>query len=511
MRGPRRLWAIATVTAAILGGWGGCLDFASFACEQDGQCDAVDGGVCAAGGQCAYPDGDCSDGLRYDEHADGDVAGLCVDLGGSSTTLPDPSTAPTSLDSTVTASTSDTLDPSTSGSSSDGGTDSGEVCGAAGQPCCATGPSCVADLQCLGTACGCVAQVEAGERHTCVVLHSGGVLCWGANDRGQLGDSGNAFEPAPVPALAIAPNDPIREIRAVDHTCVRSEQGNIRCFGANDSRQVDPALLQPNAPTTAASWVISADHVGVGISHTCAADGVSMWCWGANDSSQLTGVTNGPDPIESPTGPVSSLELGGNFGCIVQSGALSCWGQNNRGQIATDPMVAPTMPTPTVMPVDDVSAVALGRTHTCALTNAGTIACWGRGTEGQLGDGLGVDAFAVVAVVWPPEAGVPIAIESGDQHTCAIDDGGALWCWGSNAQGQLMLEPDMNGFDDYTLVPVRVDVGVGVVAVTGGVTHTCALTEDARVLCWGTNTSGQIGDGTTNYAFEPQAAAIDCG
>jgi alpha-tubulin suppressor-like RCC1 family protein len=213
----------------------------------------------------------------------------------------------------------------------------------------------------------------------------------------------------------------------------------------------------------------------------------------------------------SPTGPVSSLELGGNFGCIVQSGALSCWGQNNRGQIATDPMVAPTMPTPTVMPVDDVSAVALGRTHTCALTNAGTIACWGRGTEGQLGDGLGVDAFAVVAVVWPPEAGVPIAIESGDQHTCAIDDGGALWCWGSNAQGQLMLEPDMNGFDDYTLVPVRVDVGVGVVAVTGGVTHTCALTEDARVLCWGTNTSGQIGDGTTNYAFEPQAAAIDCG
>ena len=106
---------------------------------------------------------------------------------------------------------------------------------------------------------------------------------------------------------------------------------------------------------------------------------------------------------------------------------------------------------------------------------------------------------------------MPVAIEAGDQHTCVIDDAAALWCWGSNANGQLMLEPDGMGFDGYTLVPVPIDVGAGVLAVTGGVTHTCVLTDAAEVLCWGTNTVGQIGNGTTNYAFEPQVVPISCG
>lgn len=520
MRGPRRwrgrsgrLTALAAACAPIGLVIASCLRFAAFACDDDGNCDATTGGVCTAAGHCAYPDATCLDGLRYDEHAESDLAGVCVDLGGTgSTTVVEPTSSATTLDTTVNPTT--TTEPpttTTTAPTSDTGTDTGDACGGADEPCCAMAPACADGLACLGDACGCIAQLEAGERHTCAVTFGGGVLCWGANDSGQLGQSLEPFETSPVAAIAVVPNDPIREISAVDHTCVRSEQGNIRCFGANDSGQVDPVMPQPISPSTAAAWAPSADHVAVGVSHTCAADGVSLLCWGTNGSSQLTGVDPGPGPVTFGVGPVSALEVGGAFGCVIQSNTLSCWGSNNRGQLATDPAVTGSLPTPTTMPVADVTAVALGRTHACALTAAGAVSCWGRGTEGQLGNGVAGDQFTPAAVTFPIEAGIPVAIEAGDQHTCVIDDADALWCWGSNADGQLMLEPDGMGFDGYTLVPVPIEVGAGILAVAGGVTHTCVLTDAAQVLCWGTNSEGQIGDGTTNYAFEPQVAAVSCG
>jgi alpha-tubulin suppressor-like RCC1 family protein len=493
---------------------GGCLRFSTFACEDDDDCDREDLGVCVVTGSCAYPDGGCPLGLRYDEHADEDLAGTCVDAGttSSSSTTIDPSTSPTSLETTVTPTTT-TVDPTdpTGDSSSESGTDTDAMCGTAGESCCAAGPECESGLTCLGDVCGCVTQVEAGDRHTCAVLVGGGILCWGANDLGQLGDSLNAFEPTPQPALTVLPNDPIREVAAIDHTCVRSEMGNVRCFGNNDAQQVDPGMIAPIADVTIASWIPSADHVSAGISHTCAADGVSLACWGSNGQNQLTGAEPGPGPITYASGLVSALELRGNFGCIIQAGALSCWGQNNQGQLATDPALTPNVATPTAIAVADVADVALGRQHACALTNAGVIQCWGRNDSGQLGDGTGTQQLAPVTVTLPIEAGTPVEIEAGDQHTCVIDDARALWCWGSNANGQLMLAPDGMGFDGYTLVPVAVEAGAGVLAVSGGVTHTCVLTDAGDVRCWGTNTVGQIGNGTTNYAFEPQIADIDCG
>jgi len=506
-------WALAAAAwgAGSLGA-GGCIRLSAFSCESSAGCDATPGGVCTVGGHCAYPDAGCVDGLRYDEHAQGDIAGTCVGpIDAGSTTVADPSGSPTSLDPSAPTTSDAATDSDTSAGESTSGADTGTSCGAAGDPCCDTGPSCDAGLTCLGSACSCVAQIEAGERHSCAVLYSGEVQCWGANDRGQLGASIEPFESSPTLALAPIVGDPIREVRAVRHTCVRSEQGNVRCFGANDSGQVDPLVPAPATPPTPAAWIPSANRLGNGVSFSCAADGVSMACWGANGSSQITGVDPGPGPVFSGTGPLSSLEIGGAFGCLIQSNTLSCWGQNDRGQLAMDPVLAPSLPGPTLMPIADVSAVALGRTHTCALTVAGSVACWGRGTEGQIGDGLGIDQIVPVTITLPPEASMPMAIEAGDQHTCVIDDAGALWCWGSNASGQLMLEPDEFGFDGYTLVPVAMDVGAVVVAVTGGVTHTCVLTDDAQVLCWGTNAEGQIGDGTTNYAFAPRPVAIDCG
>jgi Regulator of chromosome condensation (RCC1) repeat len=490
-----------------------CLRFSAFTCEQNEDCNASDGGLCLAEGSCAYPDTACASGIRYDGHADPDVAGDCVGDGGtgtgtSSSTAGDTSTLDTTQTTPATTSPGSTS-LAESGSSETVG-DTGDGCGAAGEPCCDDTPSCADGLACLAGSCGCVTQIAVGDRHSCAVTVDGALWCWGANDLGQLGDSVNPFESTPIAAIAVVPDDPLREVSAVTHTCVRSEQGNVRCFGDNGSNQVDPALMQVTAPATPATWIPSANHIGTGVSHSCATDGVSLLCWGSNGQSQLTGAAAGPGPIGFASGSVSALEIGGNHGCVRQSGSLLCWGSNNQGQLAQDPALVPVVETPTAIAITDPIDVALGRTHSCALSMGGAISCWGRNDLGQLGDGTGVQQLAPVAVVLPPEADTPIAIAAGFQQTCAINDFGELWCWGSNASGQLMLEPDRFGNDDLTLVPVQLEVGAAVLAVATGQSHSCVITDDARVLCWGTNSSGQIGDGTTEYAFAPSEVLLEC-
>ncbi|MBC8068896.1 MAG: hypothetical protein IAG13_11230 [Deltaproteobacteria bacterium] len=489
-----------------------CLRFSSFTCERDDECNAMQGGQCVGEGACGYPDVDCASGIRFDEHAPSALAGECVGDGGTSSTsatIGDPSTQESTDSSEPTSSSSASATTAESSSSESVG-ESGDGCGNAGEPCCDDAPACAESLACLGGTCGCVTQVAVGDRHGCAVLVSGEVWCWGANDLGQLGDSVNPLEATPIPAVAVVADDPVREVAALGHTCVRSEQGNVRCFGDNSSGQVDPALVQPSAVPTPAPWIPSANHIGVGLAHSCATDGVSMLCWGSNGSSQLTGIAPGPGPTSYPLGSVSALEQGGNHGCVRQAGSLLCWGSNDSGQLAQDPTLVPTVAAPTAIAITDPIDVALGRQHSCALSAGGAISCWGRGDVGQLGDGSGVQQIAPVAVALPPGAGTAIAIAAGFHQSCAIDDLGALWCWGSNASGQLMLEPDAFGNDERTLVPVQLEVGAAVLAVATGQTLSCVITDDARVLCWGTNSSGQIGDGTTEYAFAPREVQLAC-
>jgi alpha-tubulin suppressor-like RCC1 family protein len=135
------------------------------------------------------------------------------------------------------------------------------------------------------------------------------------------------------------------------------------------------------------------------------------------------------------------------------------------------------------------TAVAAGFDHTCAILTGGVVSCWGYNGSGQLGDGTNVNRATPAPVSGLPAAAVGIG--SGYEHTCAIVSGGALWCWGSNSNGQLG-----DGTISSSRTPVRVSGLSGVTAVTGGRWHTCALTTGGAVLCWGHNASGQLGDGT---------------
>ncbi len=151
------------------------------------------------------------------------------------------------------------------------------------------------------------------------------------------------------------------------------------------------------------------------------------------------------------------------------------------------PVTPRPTPAETAGPIS-FSAISAGRFHTCAITNAGGVKCWGYNDSGQLGNGTTIDSY-VPGDVSGLGSGIS-AIATGGSHRCALSTGGGVKCWGSNEFGQLG-----DGSTTTSLVPVDVSgLASGVSAIAAGNGHTCALTTGGAVKCWGAN---QLGPGTT--------------
>jgi alpha-tubulin suppressor-like RCC1 family protein len=146
-----------------------------------------------------------------------------------------------------------------------------------------------------------------------------------------------------------------------------------------------------------------------------------------------------------------------------------------------------------------VVAIAGGEKHSCALTSAGAVKCWGWNFDGQIGDGTWNNYRLTPTAVSGLSSGV-VAITAGERHSCALTSAGAVKCWGSNSGGQIGDGTQSN----IRLTPVAVSgLSSGVVAITAGGSNTCALTSAGAVKCWGFNSDGELGDGTTTSHFTP--------
>jgi alpha-tubulin suppressor-like RCC1 family protein len=172
----------------------------------------------------------------------------------------------------------------------------------------------------------------------------------------------------------------------------------------------------------------------------------------------------------------SGITAGGNLSCVVEDGGGKCWGENANGQLGDGTAEARNVPTAVTATSETIAALSPGYIHTCALTAAGEIICWGTNQVDQSGGGV-LSGYAAVA--------------AGTMHTCGITTGGGVRCWGSNSMGGLG-----DGTTENRRIPVDV-VGLsgGVTAVAAGVEFTCAV-QNGAAKCWGANDSGQLGDGT---------------
>jgi alpha-tubulin suppressor-like RCC1 family protein len=335
-----------------------------------------------------------------------------------------------------------------------------------------------------------VKAVAAGWHHTCALNASGNVFCWGNNFSGQLGDDTSDNRGEPVPVLDL-PIDVIGLAAGNTHACVQRANGTLNCWGFNDFGQLgaQPVGVVSTDPFTVAniSGNVPAVTIDAGPFHTCGIRGnAAVVCWGTNVSGELTGAA-GAVANQNPIGPTPALTNaaavagGTQHTCVLlTNGTVTCWGRVNTT------IQAPA----TVAGLDNVVALAGGDLFRCALLADGTVRCWGEGSLGQLGNGT-TDQTAPVQV---NNLSNVVAITVGIAHACGIRANGTVRCWGANGSGQL-------GNNTTTTGATPDHVGVNSLnnarAVAGGAAHTCAIRVTGAVVCWGLNSSGQLGTGNT--------------
>ena len=284
-------------------------------------------------------------------------------------------------------------------------------------------------------------RIAAGSTHTCIITRESQVMCWGVLDR--LGDN----QPAPI-----------------------DDNGDVIIKKPYPEHYV--VVVDENGVMSPLTGVIS---LAAGLDHTCA---------------------------------------------LITTGQVRCWGGGGKlgddTNLSFNHAVTVVDGNGSTNPLTGVISLAVGSTHTCALTTAGGVWCWGGGGRGQLGNDSITSSNHPVAVVDGDGSPNPltniVALDAGDKHTCAVTSGGGALCWGYGSHGQLGSssetqnipgEEDPVGFNRDAPLPVLVGEGgsplSGVLEISGGVVHTCALLEDSGVKCWGSEYSGRLGNGENTY------------
>ncbi|MFN8444277.1 MAG: hypothetical protein U0175_26075 [Caldilineaceae bacterium] len=351
-----------------------------------------------------------------------------------------------------------------------------------------------------------VIALTAGRNHSCAITSGGGATCWGANYNLQLGNNSNTDSNTPVAVFGL--NSGAQSISAFwEFTCTLMKQGAVKCWGKNDVGNLgDNSATGSSIPVDVSTLQSGVLAIATGESHSCAVlDDGGVKCWGGNSFGQRgDGQDDGqesPVTVEGLQRRTIHLSAGGNHTCSLSNrGTEQCWGRNTFGQLGDGGNNGRYQPQPVSGLDNEVAAISSGNNHTCALLNNGSAKCWGLNSSYQVGDGTNLTRLTPTTVNLNS---VSIkAITSGRRHTCALTTGGAVKCWGSNSSGQLG-----DGTSNFRTAPVDVlGMNDGVTAVAAGGDFTCALRQD-HLYCWGANESGQLGTGTFDAAYAPQTVS----
>ena len=353
--------------------------------------------------------------------------------------------------------------------------------------------------------------LASGDNFSCAVI-DGGVQCWGSNSYGQLGNPafGDSSTAIDVPKLRPGTNAGVTSIAAGSiHVCA-VVNGGVQCWGYNGSGRLgDGTTISRAEPVTAIPAGSGVEAISSGANFTCAVADGGLMCWGANDGRQLgkDGVgAYSATPIQTaaPGTGITAIAAGYAHACAVLTGGLTCWGKNSEAELGLG-FASPPMVPQLVLPINSaITSVAAGRDFTCVLqvlADGAAAKCWGANSVGQLGNGNNspVNQASMSTPVINAVDNVE-SISAKDDHACVIRNGSG-WCWGRNTNGEL-------GIGTTTDSKVAVSIANrSPVDLSVGTTHACLRESGSfSIYCWGKLGRGQIGAGSDERFRVPTSA-----
>lgn len=384
----------------------------------------------------------------------------------------------------------------------------------------------------LGLSSGVVA-IGAGGVHTCAIRDDGSTWCWGDNGEGQLGDGTTSSSSVPVLTGA----NPAQSVAAsFSNTCVRNQGGGVQCWGHGHYGELgNGTTVASYVPVSVVGLRSSATDLAVGQFHACVVldDGTAK-CWGYGRYGQLgNSASSSSRPIDVVgITDAAGVRAGGYSTCVRRHGGeLACFGRNDYGQLGDGSLTDRSSPALVDLP-SPVVDMGLGSTSACAVLDSGHVSCWGRNDAGQIGDGT------MASVLWPTRVeglhGAAQTVAAGRVYSCAGLASG-IDCWGGEDRelgtgGTTRLSPPVSvlnppsvtaelhaGFSDTcvrggdgallcwggglagTAYPSTV-LPSGVTAFGLGYSSGCAVV-DGGAKCFGENSHGQLGDGSTKSSW----------
>ena len=368
-----------------------------------------------------------------------------------------------------------------------------------------------------------LAQIATGSGTTCALSAGGAGYCWGQDANGELGNNSTTSTTVPVAVTTsgLGSGETLAQVSlGTNFACALDSANAVYCWGLNTSGQAgNPATGTHFGVPTA---VTSQSAISAGYAHSCMIRNGRAYCWGDNTYGELGNgtTTSSSTPVSVSTSGVLSgviltqITAGYYFTCALSSaGSVYCWGRDAEGELGNGTTTASSTPvavsTSGVLSGVTLTQISAGTNSTCALSGTGAAYCWGGNSNGQLGNNSTTNSAVPVTVSTSGVlSGVTVTqVSAGNAFACAVGGTGAAYCWGYNASGQLG-----NASATSSSVPVAVTTsgvlsGVTVTQVSAGASYTCALGGTGAPYCWGLNGGGQLGNGSTTTSSVPVAVA----
>jgi alpha-tubulin suppressor-like RCC1 family protein len=383
---------------------------------------------------------------------------------------------------------------------------------------------------------GKVIALTAGLLHVCALFDQGSVACWGSNDYGQLGIGRGCVRQSLVPLRVRNVTDAVAISAGMLHTCALLKDGSVKCWGeqppgiADSTCPTDPAIDSNECVTIAGAPSKMGTTPGVvpgssgmtaisgGNHFDCAVAGAGeVRCWGDQAYGELGNGSPASAELSTPVkalgvGPAIGVASGLFHGCAaLADGTAACWGDNSSGEVGDGTTAMAVMPTPVAKLAGVTSVVASSTAgspscaacyaFSCALLSNGTVACWGSGQDGELGDGQ-VRSDATTEPVLVPGVSKVRSLVAGPGKVLAIGMDGTLTAWGSDRCGELGDGRMVNAGR-----PVVVSGLDHIASAASTSCSTCALRDDGTAWCWGSGGAGELGDGLGLSSLVPVVVA----